>query len=68
MVLGRFSLMEVWKHTNTVPWYGMVAEDAQTGLVGFPKRVLRRKKKRPVNNVSPETDNNYPPRQPLIAI
>ena len=58
MVLGRFILMEAGKRANTVPWYIAMDEDIRTGLVGFLEEALRRKKKRPVIDMSLETDEN----------
>ena len=67
-LLSRFSLMEAGKHANAVPWYAAIDEDVRTGLVSFLEEASRRKKKRQATDVSSETGESPPLRQPLLEI
>ena len=64
--------METAMRADVVPWYVAMDEEVRTGLVDFLEEESRKKKKRPAVDVSPDdteaTDENYPPRQPLVNV
>ena len=60
MVLGSFISMKEGRYANAVLWYVAMDKDIRTVLTGFLEEASRRRKKRPVIDVTQETDDNQP--------